>query len=73
MTREAIASYEAGRSQLMVSTMLDIAAALRISINEIIKPDFQATEVTVPRRWAKRMDIIEGLPESMRLRRALLS
>jgi len=66
MTREAVASYESGRSHLMVTTMLDIAAALRVSINEILKLEFQNTEITITRRWAKRMEIIESLPESVK-------
>jgi len=66
MTREAIASYEAGRSHLMVTTLLDIADALRVSVNEILKMECQTTEIVVTRRWAKRMEIIESLPESVK-------
>jgi transcriptional regulator with XRE-family HTH domain len=66
MTREAIASYEAGRSHLMVATSLDIADALCVSVNEILKIECHNTEITVTRRWAKRMEIIESLPESIK-------
>ncbi|MCL2442631.1 MAG: helix-turn-helix domain-containing protein [Treponema sp.] len=66
MTREAVASYESGRSHLMVTTMLDIAAALRVSINEFLKLECQNTEITITRRWAKRMEIIESLTESVK-------
>ena len=66
MTREAVAAYEAGRAHLMVTTMLDLAAALRVSPDEILRLEYQATEISVSRRWAKRMDIIEGLPESVK-------
>jgi transcriptional regulator with XRE-family HTH domain len=66
MTREAVASYEAGRSHLMVTTMLDIAATLRVSINEILRQECHTTEIAITRRWAKRMDIIESLPESVK-------
>jgi transcriptional regulator with XRE-family HTH domain len=66
MTREAVASYETGRSHLMVTTLLDIAAVLRVSINEILGLERRAVEITITRRWAKRMDIIESLPESIK-------
>ena len=66
LTREAVASYEAGRSQLMVTTLLDIAVVLRIAVNEILRLERIATEITVTRRWAKRMEIIESLPESVK-------
>jgi len=66
MTREAVAAYEAGRAHLMVTTMLDLAAALRVSTDEILKLEYQPTEITITRRWAKRMDIIESLPESVK-------
>jgi transcriptional regulator with XRE-family HTH domain len=66
LTREAVASYEAGRSHLMVTTMMDIANALRVSVNEILGLERQTAEITVTRRWAKRMNIIESLPESVK-------
>jgi transcriptional regulator with XRE-family HTH domain len=66
LTREAVASYEAGRSNLMITTLLDIAAVLRVSVNEILGLKGQAVEITITRRWAKRMDIIENLPESVK-------
>jgi transcriptional regulator with XRE-family HTH domain len=66
LTREAIASYEAGRSQLMVTTLLDIAAVLRVSVNEILGLERQIAENNMTRRWAKRMSIIESLPISIK-------
>jgi len=66
LTREAVASYEAGRSQLMVTTLLDIAAVLRITVNQILGLERTVTETTVTRRWAKRIDIVESLPESVK-------
>ena len=66
LTREAVATYEAGRSNLMITTLLDMAAVLRVSVNEILGEEHHAVEVTITRRWAKRMDIIEGLPESVK-------
>jgi len=66
LTREAVASYEAGRSQLMVTTLLDITAVLHTAINDILGLDRQTAKSTITIRWAKRMDIIESLPESVK-------
>ena len=66
LTREAIASYETGRSHLIITTLLDMAAVLRVSVYEIIGLERQTAENTITRRWAKRMDIIENLPESVK-------
>ncbi|MDR0290718.1 MAG: helix-turn-helix domain-containing protein [Treponema sp.] len=66
LTREAIASYESGRSHLMVITLLDLAAALRVSVNEILGLERKTPEIAVTRRWSKRMNIIETLPESVK-------
>ena len=67
LTREAIAAYEAGRSHLMDTTLLDMAAVLRVSVNEILGLERRAVETPViSRRWAKRMAVIENLPESVK-------
>jgi transcriptional regulator with XRE-family HTH domain len=66
LTREAVASYEAGRSHLMVITLLDMSTALRVNVNEILGLERQTTEIAVTRRWSKRMNIIESLPESVK-------
>jgi transcriptional regulator with XRE-family HTH domain len=66
LTREAVASYEAGRANLMSTTLLDITAVLRVTVNEILGLERRAVEITITRRWAKRMDIIESLPESIK-------
>jgi len=66
LTREAVASYEAGRSNLMIPTLLDMAAVLRVSVNEILGLERRAVEITISRRWARRMAIIESLPESIK-------
>jgi len=67
MTRESIAAYEAGRSHLMDTTLLDMASVLRVSVNEILGFERRTTESTITsRRWAKRMALIESLPESVK-------
>ena len=66
LTREAVSSYEAGRTHLMVTTLMDIATVLRVKVNEILGLERQTSEINVSRRWAKRMDIIESLPESVK-------
>ena len=66
LTREAIASYETGRAHLMIITLLDLADVLRVKVNEILGLEQPATETAVTRRWAKRLNIIEGLPESIK-------
>ena len=66
MTRESVASYEAGRSHLTVTTLLDMASALRVSVNDILGFERKTMEIIVTRRWAKRMEIIEGLPDSVK-------
>jgi len=65
LTREAVASYEAGRSHLMDTTLMDIAAVMRVSVNDILGLEHRSAEIPVTRRWAKRMAIIESLPESI--------
>jgi UDP-N-acetylglucosamine 1-carboxyvinyltransferase len=66
LTREAVASYEAGRVNLMITTLLDITEALRVTVNKILGLEPHTPEITISRRWAKRMDIIESLPESVK-------
>ena len=66
LTREAITSYEAGRSQLLITTLIDMASALRVPVNEILKLERQNAEIPISRRWAKRIAIIEGMPESVK-------
>jgi len=66
LTREAIASYEAGRSHLMDTTLIDIAGVLRVSVNEILGLERQTADHPISRRWAKRMEIIESLPDSVK-------
>jgi len=67
MTRESIAAYEAGRSHLMDTTLLDVASVLRVSVNEILGLERRASEPLITsRRWAKRMALIENLPEPVK-------
>jgi transcriptional regulator with XRE-family HTH domain len=66
LTREAVASYEAGRSHLMATTLVDMASTLRVSVGDILGTERQTAETGIPRRWARRMEIIEGLPESVK-------
>ena len=66
LTREAVAAYESGRSQLMITTLMDMAVVLRVSVNEILKLERKDSEIAVTRRWAKRMAVIESLPESVK-------
>jgi transcriptional regulator with XRE-family HTH domain len=69
VTREAIAAYESGRSRLVDVTLIDLAAALRVSADEILglHPSFPDAP-GVSRRLMKRMAIIEGLPEGIKKR-----
>ena len=64
LTREAVTSYEAGRSQLVITTLLDMVTVLQVPINEILDLECQGEKINITRRWAKRMDIIDSLPES---------
>jgi transcriptional regulator with XRE-family HTH domain len=67
VTREAIGAYEAGRNHLMDTTLLDIAAVLRVSPNEILGLERRVAETpAISRRLAKRVAVIESLPESVR-------
>jgi len=67
LTREAIAAYEAGRAHLMDTTLLDISAVLRVSVNEILGLERRTVEPPViSRRWAKRMALIESLSEPVK-------
>ena len=66
LTREAVAAYEAGRSQLMVTTLMDMAVVLQVSVNEILRLERRDSEVPISRRWTKRMAVIESLPESVK-------
>ena len=66
LTREAIASCEAGRSHVMATTLIDLSAALRVSVNELLGQERRAAETQIPRRWAKRIEVIETLPESVK-------
>jgi transcriptional regulator with XRE-family HTH domain len=67
LTREAIASYESCRSHLTDSTLIDLAAALRVSTDEILGLKNSAGDTPViSRRWVKRIVIVESLPESIK-------
>jgi len=67
MTRESVAAYEAGRSHLMDTTLADIASVLHISVDEILGLKRLNTEHSITsRRWAKRMAIVDSLPESVK-------
>jgi len=66
LTREAIASYETGRTQLMITTLIDIASILHVSVNEILGIERKNPEIIITRRWAKRMIIVENLDESIK-------
>jgi transcriptional regulator with XRE-family HTH domain len=69
VTREAIASYESGRSRLVDITLIALAAALRVSADELLglRPPSPLSPGTSRRRM-KRMTIIEGLPEGVKKR-----
>ena len=65
--RESIAAYEAGRSHIMDTTLLDLAAVLRVSVNELLGLERRSIETPkINRRWAKRMAVIESLPDSVK-------
>lgn len=66
LTREAIASYEAGRSHILDVTLLDLSYALRVSADEILGKNTESPEQAISRRWAKRLQIVDDLPESVR-------
>jgi len=67
VTREAITAYEAGKAHLTDITLLDLAAALRVSVGEILGEERQMVKPPeINRRWAKRMEVIESLPESIK-------
>ncbi|MCL2244655.1 MAG: helix-turn-helix domain-containing protein [Treponema sp.] len=66
LTRESVASYEAGRSNLLITTLLNISSVLKVSVYEILKVESKTTDINITRRWAKRMDIIESFPESVK-------
>ena len=67
LTREAVAAYEAGRTHLIDTTILDMAAALRVPVKEILGLERQNDETLLySRRWAKRMAVIEGMPENVK-------
>jgi transcriptional regulator with XRE-family HTH domain len=68
VSREAIASYEAGRSHLTDLVLMDLADALRVSADEILGLRPPADAVPVSRRLMKRMVIIESLPEGVKKR-----
>jgi transcriptional regulator with XRE-family HTH domain len=67
LTREAIASYESGRSHILDTTLVELSSALRVSADEILglkRPENGGGSIT--RRWAKRLAILDSLPESVR-------
>ena len=67
LTREAVAAYEAGRTHLIDTTILDMATALRVPVNEILGLERQSVEAPLySRRWAKRLVVIEGMPENLK-------
>jgi transcriptional regulator with XRE-family HTH domain len=69
LTREAVAAYESGRSRLTDLTLLDLSAALRTTVDEILGREAPSGEgPALSRRLMKRMVIIEGLPEGVKKR-----
>jgi transcriptional regulator with XRE-family HTH domain len=67
LTREGVASYESGRAHLTDITLLDLAAVLRVSVDEILGSKRQSADSPpISRRWAKRLALIEILPESIK-------
>lgn len=67
ITRESIAAYEAGRAHILDAALIDLSSALKVSADEILGIEKTvAAGIVVNRRWAKRLHIVEGLPESVR-------
>jgi len=67
LTREAVAAYEAGRIHLIDTTILDIAENLRVSANQILGLEQKSSDTAIiSRRWAKRIAVIESLPEPVK-------
>jgi transcriptional regulator with XRE-family HTH domain len=69
LTREAIAAYESGRIHLADITIIDLAAALRVSADEILGiKETVLSETPASRGLMQRMLIIKGLPSQIRKR-----
>lgn len=68
LTREAVASYEAGRSRIMDNTLIDLATVLRVSADKILGLERLPDEASpiASKRWGKRMAILESLPVTVR-------
>ncbi|GHV69072.1 hypothetical protein AGMMS49928_10250 [Spirochaetia bacterium] len=65
ITRAAVTTYETGRSHLTDSILIQLCGILQVSAGEILGLEKPAA-VTLPRRWAKRLNIVEGLPDSIK-------
>jgi hypothetical protein len=51
----------------MDHTLIDLSAALRVSADDILGPEKRPAAEPVPgRRWAKRLSVIESLPEPVK-------
>jgi len=67
LTREGLASCEAGRAHILDTTLIDLATVLRVSSDKILGLDHQTEEPLVTgRRWAKRITVVETLPEPVK-------
>jgi transcriptional regulator with XRE-family HTH domain len=67
LTREAVASYESGRARLTDIILINLAAALRVSADEILGlKAYKDKTPPISRRLSRRMLIIESLPESVK-------
>jgi len=67
LTREGLATCEAGRAHILDTTLIDLATALRVSSDKILGLGHQPEEsLATSRRWAKRMAVVESLPESVK-------
>jgi transcriptional regulator with XRE-family HTH domain len=65
ITRAAVTLYETGRSHLTDSILIQLCSILQVSAGEILGLE-KPSAPTLPRRWAKRLNIVEGLPDSIK-------
>ena len=65
ITRAAVTTYETGRSHLTDSILIQLCSILQVSAGEILGLE-KPSAPSLPRRWAKRLNIVEGLPDSIK-------
>lgn len=67
VTRETITAYEAGRSHLLDTTLINLSKILKVSTDEILGLKKQKDDLPeVSLRLIKRLAIIDTLPEAIK-------